>query len=69
MDQLPLWTPPVEGMTWRCHHRIGSGWELVVVVRRAGQSWDQALSTLFEQLTTEELLDVVSSVLASDLGL
>jgi hypothetical protein len=69
VTQNPLWTPAVAAIVMRMNYVPQKGWECQVQVRRDGQTWDQATSTLYEMLSTEELLDVATSLLTADLGL
>lgn len=62
MDQLRLWTPPLDALSISAHHQIGSGWHCSVQLRRHGEPWG-LLSSTYEALHAGELVDVVCAEL------
>lgn len=43
------------------------GWQVIVGVRRALESWGEAHQEVYSDLNTEEALDVITAVLATAL--
>jgi hypothetical protein len=58
-----------EALVVSAHFVVGLGWAVKISVRRQFQLWGEAATGLYEQLTTEELFDVVSAALAAELEL
>lgn len=49
------------------HFEFGDGWKVTVSIRRQFQLWPEASAGEYDHLTSEELVDVLSSVLAVEL--
>ena len=64
-----LITGEPEALVVSAHFVVGFGWACKISVRRQFQLWGEAATGVYEQLTTEELFDVVGSNLAVELGL
>lgn len=58
-----------EALVVSAHFVVGYGWALKISVRRQFQLWGESASGVYEQLTTEELFDVIGCVLELELGL
>ena len=58
-ERLFLGAPVV--MHLNATHVAGCGWHLDVLMRLEGECWDDAYHATYSFLTSEELVDVVSS--------
>lgn len=65
MQQVRLFRLAPESIAVQAFHVPGEGWRLRVLVRRQGESFEEAHDVSYDRLTTEELLDVISA----DLGI
>lgn len=50
-----------EAFTINAHHDGRRGWRLVVRARRGDETWDEARTVTYTDLTTRELLDVLEA--------
>jgi hypothetical protein len=61
MKQDRLFRLAVEDGIVTMHHVPGSGWELVVKLRRGQETWSECDNVAFSRLTTVELLDTLAA--------
>ena len=50
-----------EAFVVSAHHVAGFGWECKISTRRQFELWPEARTCVYEQLSTEELVDVISA--------
>lgn len=67
MHQEKLFRLAVEAGTINFHHEAGSGWVLVIKLRRGAELWDESVAECYDHLTTVELIDTIYAHLDSAL--
>jgi len=69
MDQQRLFRLAVEAIAVNAHRGPDGSWQLVIRTRRGDELWADVDGDTYDHLSTTELADVVSIVLAGELGL
>lgn len=68
MQQDRLFRLPVAAITVTAYYEAPEGWRLVITARRADESWTDTRPEWYSHLTSNEMLDVLSAALATQLG-
>ena len=64
MGQRRLFRPKPVVLHLHASYEDASGWSLVVISRREGESWDASERSIYEYMTTAELLQVACEELS-----